>query len=101
MNLKAKIFLLAIVPFLLAIVGIGIGVRHQATALARTQHATTQAAYLASKEIELRHYVDLAMSGGEHIAAHVTELRPLGEFGHAETASGARELPQDLHRALH
>ncbi|APR38258.1 cache domain-containing protein [Paraburkholderia sp. SOS3] len=62
MNLKAKIFLLAIVPFLLAIVGIGIGVRHQATALARAQHATTQAAYLASKEIELRHYVDLAMS---------------------------------------
>jgi two-component system, NarL family, sensor kinase len=62
MNLKAKIFLLAIVPFLLAIVGIGIGVRHQATALARTQHATTQAAYLASKEIELRHYVDLATS---------------------------------------
>jgi two-component system NarL family sensor kinase len=62
MNLKAKIFLLAIVPFLAAISGIGIGVRHQATALARTQHDTTQAAYLASKEIELRHYVDLASS---------------------------------------
>ncbi|CAB3756105.1 hypothetical protein LMG29542_02776 [Paraburkholderia humisilvae] len=62
MNLKAKIFLLAIVPFVLAIGGIGIGVRHQATALAQTEHATMQAAYLASKEIELRHYVDLAMS---------------------------------------
>jgi hypothetical protein len=24
--------------------------------------------------------VDLTMSGGRHIATHVTELRPLGEF---------------------
>jgi two-component system NarL family sensor kinase len=62
MNLKAKIFLLAIVPFIVAIAGIEIGVRQQATALARTQHATTQTAYMASKEIELRHYVDLATS---------------------------------------
>jgi two-component system, NarL family, sensor kinase len=62
MRLKAKIFLLAIVPFLLAIAGIGFGVRQQATALARTQHATIQAAYLSSKEVELRHYVELATS---------------------------------------
>jgi signal transduction histidine kinase len=34
MRLKAKIFLLAIVPFLLAIAGIGFGVRQQATSLA-------------------------------------------------------------------
>ncbi|MFP3747614.1 histidine kinase, partial [Achromobacter sp. SIMBA_011] len=52
MRLKAKIFLLAIVPFLLAIAGIGFGVRQQATSLARTQHATIEAAYLASKEGE-------------------------------------------------
>jgi len=62
MKLKAKIFLLAIVPFMLAIAGIEIGVRQQAEALAQTQHATTQAAYMSSKEIELRHYVDLATS---------------------------------------
>ncbi|MDE1180254.1 cache domain-containing protein [Paraburkholderia sp.] len=62
MKLKAKIFLLAIVPFLVAIAGIGIGVREQAKALADTQHATMEAAYLASKELELRHYVDLATS---------------------------------------
>ncbi|TDV24729.1 two-component system NarL family sensor kinase [Paraburkholderia caballeronis] len=62
MNLKTKIFLLAVVPFLAAIAGIGIGVRQQATALAATQHSTMQAAYLSSKEIELRHYVDLATS---------------------------------------
>jgi len=62
MKLKAKIFLLAIVPFLAAIAGIALGVRHQATSLASAQHDTTQSAYMASKEIELRHYVDLATS---------------------------------------
>ena|GEM_PF-30200 len=61
-RLKTKIFLLAVVPFLAAIASIGIGVRQQATALARTQHATMQAAYLSSKEVELRHYVELATS---------------------------------------
>ncbi|TAM06430.1 MAG: histidine kinase [Paraburkholderia sp.] len=62
MTLKTKIFLLAVVPFLAAIAGIGIGVRQQATALAQTQHATMQKAYLSSKELELRHYVELATS---------------------------------------
>jgi len=62
MKLKAKIVLLAIVPFLAAISSIEIGVRREATALAQAQHATTQAAYMASKEIELKHYVELATS---------------------------------------
>ncbi|WP_321925912.1 cache domain-containing protein [Paraburkholderia guartelaensis] len=61
-RLKTKIFLLAVVPFLAAIAGIGIGVRQQATQLAHTQHATMQSAYMSSKEIELRHYVELATS---------------------------------------
>ena len=61
-RLKTKIFLLAVVPFLAAIAGIGIGVRQQATQLAQTQHATMQSAYMSSKEIELRHYVELATS---------------------------------------
>lgn len=68
-RLKTKIFLLAVVPFLAAIASIGIGVRQQATALARTQHATMQAAYLSSKEIELRHYVELATSAIEPLYA--------------------------------
>jgi two-component system NarL family sensor kinase len=62
MNLKAKVFLLAIVPFALAIGGIEYGVRQQATTLAASQHATMQAAYMSSKEIELRHYVQVAQS---------------------------------------
>ncbi|MBN3855738.1 histidine kinase [Paraburkholderia sp. Ac-20340] len=68
-RLKTKIFLLAVVPFLAAIASIGIGVRQQATSLARTQHATMQAAYLSSKEIELRHYVELATSAIEPLYA--------------------------------
>jgi two-component system NarL family sensor kinase len=62
MKIKTKIFLLAIVPFVVAIVGIGIGVRLQAAALAKAQHETVEAAYLTSKRTELKHYVDLAMT---------------------------------------
>jgi two-component system NarL family sensor kinase len=62
MKIKTKIFLLAIVPFLLAIAGIGVGVRLQATALADAQRETIKAAYLSSKQTELKHYVELATS---------------------------------------
>jgi hypothetical protein len=62
MKVKAKIFLLAVVPFLIAIAGIGIGVRLQPTALAKAQHAAVESAYLSSKEMELRHYVEIATS---------------------------------------
>ncbi|MCC8393055.1 cache domain-containing protein [Paraburkholderia sp. MMS20-SJTR3] len=71
MKLKAKIVLLAIVPFLVAIASIEIGVRREATALAERQHATTQAAYMASKQVELKHYVELA----------TTAIAPLYEAG--------------------
>jgi len=60
MKIKTKIFLLAIVPFLVAIAGIGIGVRMQAAALAKAQRETVEAAYISSKEAELKHYVELA-----------------------------------------
>ncbi|GLU33409.1 cache domain-containing protein [Trinickia caryophylli] len=62
MKVKTKIFLLAIVPFLVAIAGIGIGVRMQATSLAKAQHATVETAYMSSKQMELKHYVELATS---------------------------------------
>ncbi|MFT4065723.1 cache domain-containing protein [Paraburkholderia sp.] len=71
MKLKAKIVLLAIVPFLAAIAAIETGVRREATALAERQHAITQAAYMASKELELKHYVELA----------TTAIAPLYEAG--------------------
>ncbi|MCP3715602.1 cache domain-containing protein [Paraburkholderia sp. CNPSo 3281] len=81
-RLKTKIFLLAVVPFLAAIAGIGIGVRQQATQLAQTQHATMQSAYLSSKEIELRHYVELATSA----------IAPL--YAPEENASAALPAPE-------
>lgn len=87
MKLKAKIVLLAIVPFLAAIASIETGVRRQATALAQTQHAITQSAYMASKEIELKHYVELA----------TTAIGPLYEHGdHGDHADD----PQARRRAL-
>jgi len=71
MKIKTKIFLLAIVPFVIAIAGIGIGVRLQAAALVKAQRETVEAAYLSSKRTELKHYVDLA----------VTAITPLYEAG--------------------
>lgn len=62
MKIKTKIFLLAIVPFVVAMAGIGIGVHLQAAALAKAQRETVEAAYLATKKNELKHYVDLATS---------------------------------------
>ncbi|CAD6562769.1 Methyl-accepting chemotaxis protein 4 [Paraburkholderia sabiae] len=60
MKLKANIFLLAIVPF-----------------WPRSRHNTTQSSYMASKEIELGHYVDLA----------TTAIKPL----HDEAGRNARD----------
>ena len=65
MKIRTKIFLLAIVPFLVAIAGIGIGVRFQAAALAGAQRETVESAYLSSKQSELKHYVELATSAIE------------------------------------
>ncbi|MBB5398365.1 MULTISPECIES: cache domain-containing protein [Paraburkholderia] len=79
MKLKAKIVLLAIVPFLAAIASIETGVRREATALAERQHATTQSAYMASKEVELKHYVELA----------TTAIAPLYEAGGANARDDA------------
>ncbi|WP_213300870.1 cache domain-containing protein [Paraburkholderia sacchari] len=87
-RLKTKIFLLAVVPFLAAIASIGIGVRQQATALARTQHATLQAAYLSSKEVELRHYVELATSAIAPLY-EASESRATAAAGAAEGIAGS------------
>lgn len=62
MKLRQKILLLAVAPLAVAMLGIALAVRYQATALARHERALVEAAYLQSKETELRHYVDLAQS---------------------------------------
>jgi two-component system, NarL family, sensor kinase len=48
MKVKAKIFLLAVAPFLIALAGIGIGVRLQATVLAKAQHATVAMTWIGA-----------------------------------------------------
>jgi two-component system, NarL family, sensor kinase len=60
MKLRHKIIVLAITPLILALFAIAVAVRHQATLLAAQQRASVEAAYLASKEAELSHYVALA-----------------------------------------
>nr|WP_314545705.1 cache domain-containing protein [uncultured Massilia sp.] len=68
MKLRQKVIFLAIAPLIVALCAIALFVRQQAVTLAHQQHATIQQAYLASKEAELRHYVELA----SHAIAHLT-----------------------------
>jgi two-component system NarL family sensor kinase len=68
MKLRQKVIFLAIAPLIVALCAIALFVRQQAVTLAREQHATIQQAYLASREAELKHYVELA----SHAIAHLT-----------------------------
>lgn len=67
MKLRQKIILLAIAPLVLALCAIALAVWHQATLLAQQQRASVEAAYLASKEAELEHYVSLASRSIAHL----------------------------------
>ena len=60
MKLRQKVILLAVAPLLVALCVIALFVRQQAITLAQQQRATIETAYLASKEAELHHYVQLA-----------------------------------------
>ncbi|WP_292931996.1 cache domain-containing protein [Noviherbaspirillum sp.] len=67
MKLRQKILLLAITPLIVALFAIALAVRYQATLLAHQQRASVEAAYLASKEAELKHFVVLATRSIEHL----------------------------------
>lgn len=69
MKLRQKIILMAVTPLIVALVAIALAVRYQATLLAQQQRATVEAAYLASKEAELKHYVALATLSIAHLTA--------------------------------
>ena len=66
-TLRQKVILFAITPLILALCAIALFVRHQAITLAGQQRETIQQAYLASKEIELKHYVALAQHSIDHL----------------------------------
>ncbi len=67
MKLRQKVIFLAIVPLIVVLCTIALFVRHQAVTLAQQQRATFEQAYLASKEMELRHYVALAQRSIAHL----------------------------------
>lgn len=67
MRLRHKIILFAIAPLLISVATIAVAVFHQSNQLARLQRSTTEQAYLASKETELRHYVALGVAAISHL----------------------------------
>lgn len=67
MKLRQKILALAITPLILAVFAIALAVRYQAVVLAGQQRASVEAAYLASKEAELAHYVSLGTRSVAHL----------------------------------
>jgi two-component system NarL family sensor kinase len=69
MKLRQKLIFLAVAPLIVALCAIALFIRQQAVTLAQQQRATIQQAYLASKQAELEHYVELA----SHAIAHLTK----------------------------
>ncbi|MEB0140987.1 MULTISPECIES: cache domain-containing protein [unclassified Undibacterium] len=70
MTLRYKFILFAIIPLLLSFFGIATAVFYQSTQLAQQQRHSVEQAYLASKELELKHYVKLAKSAIAHLYEH-------------------------------
>jgi two-component system NarL family sensor kinase len=68
MKLRQKLIFLAIAPLIVALCAIALFIRQQAVTLAQQQRATIQQAWLATKQAELEHYVELA----SHAIAHLT-----------------------------
>ncbi|QEI06281.1 histidine kinase [Pigmentiphaga aceris] len=69
MKLRHKLILLALVPLGLAMLAIAMTVRQQATTLSQQQYQALEQTYLASKEAELSHYVQLARTAIEPLYA--------------------------------
>lgn len=62
MPLKTKIVLLAVIPLAASVMLIALAVRYQEQDLAHRERQLVEQAYMKSKETELRHYVELALS---------------------------------------
>ncbi|MBL0727030.1 cache domain-containing protein [Piscinibacter sp. HJYY11] len=62
MRLKLKVFLLAVIPLLASAALIAWAVAQQEKSLSERERALVESAYMANKQTELRHYVDLAQS---------------------------------------
>jgi two-component system NarL family sensor kinase len=62
MRLKIKVLLLAVVPLLMSLAAIAMTVQVQQERLAERERLQLRRAYMSTKEVELRHYVALALS---------------------------------------
>lgn len=78
-RLRRHILQLAVLPLLASMVLIALAVRLQAADLSRREHALVESAYMASKQAELRNYVDVAMS----------LIRPIYDTGRDDEATQA------------
>lgn len=89
MQLKAKIVLLAVLPLLLSLLAIGVSVLDQQRTLARQTQTLVRDAYMKSRRIELRNYVDLAVGNLQPLA---TALPPGQRTPEAEAEAKRRAL---------
>ena len=62
MRLKYKILLLAVVPLVMSLALIALAVQVQQKSLAERERLQLRAAYMGAKQVELRHYMALALS---------------------------------------
>ena len=76
MQLRLKLVLLSAVPIVVALVLMGATMQRQTLKLAHEEQALVQAAFMQSKEAELRHYVELAHSTVLRIAEQPGEAGP-------------------------
>jgi len=81
-GLKRKMLLLAFLPFIGATAAIAIAVVLHARSLSDSQRQIVAAAYQASKQVELQHYMDLASSA----------IAPLYDSGQNDDATRERAL---------
>jgi two-component system NarL family sensor kinase len=88
MKLRQKVILLAVAPLIVALCAIALFVRQQAVTLAQQQRVTIETAYLASKEAELRHYVELA--------AHAISTQVLSGRNDEATLGEAKRILAEL-----
>ncbi|MDQ2823007.1 MAG: cache domain-containing protein [Pseudomonadota bacterium] len=88
MKLRQKVILLAVAPLLVALCVIALFVRQQAITLAQQQRSTIETAYLASKEAELHHYVEMAV--------HAISRQLVSGRTDAATLAEAKRILSDL-----
>lgn len=86
MQIRLKLVLFTTVPVLVALGLVAAAMQHQTLELARQERDLVESVYLHSKETELRHYVQLATTALQQIAAdgqspEAQQARALGVLG--------------------